>query len=249
MKLYHSFASIYADGPYTNFSLRMAEFLPDILSKFDLRLSNILDIACGEGSFAIEMARKGYQVTGLDLSLPMLQIAGANAKAKQVDVSFINQDMRAMTFNHEFDLVTCWYDSLNYLLTIDDLQRAFDGAARAIKKGGIFIFDINTIYGISVIWQRNRIVIEQDTPDVLEIHRMSFDKEKNNAEMRITGFAREGELWNRIDEIHTVHGFDLEEIHRCAKQSGFKELACWGDIRNLTPPTDESGKILFVLRK
>lgn len=249
MKIYQSFATIYAKGPYTKFSLRMAELLPDIQSKFDLKPTAVLDLACGEGTFAIEMAKSGYQATGIDISLPMLQIAKAKADAEQVDVSFINQDIRAMSFENRFDLVTCWYDSLNYLLTTDDLLEAFHGAARALKKDGLFVFDMNTIYGLSVIWRGHPLVIEQDTPDLMEIHRITYDDDTSNAELRITCFVKEGEHWNRFDESHTVHGFSLNEIRQCAKEAGLKELACWGNLSEMTEPAPDSGKVLFVFEK
>jgi len=244
-----SFAEFYATGPYTDYSRRMAELLPSILGMFDFRPSAILDIACGEGTFAIALAKNGDKVTGVDLSPPMLQIADVKARAEQVDVTFINQDMRSMLFENDFDLVTCWYDSLNYLLTTDDLLKTFRGVYRALKDTGLFIFDMNSIYALSVIWQQNPCEIEQDTPTMLEIHRKTYNNESNNAQLHITCFLKDGEHWSRTEEIHTVHGFSLREIRDCLEASGLREVACWGSIRNLTEPAPDSGKVWFVCQK
>jgi ubiquinone/menaquinone biosynthesis C-methylase UbiE len=249
MELYHSFAPFYAKGPYPDYSKRMAELLPEILNKFNTHPSTILDMACGEGAFAIAMAKCGFKVTGVDLSLAMLQIAQERAKEEQVEIKLINQDIRTLSISEEFDLVTCWYDSLNYLLTTEDLRNAFCGAARGLRDGGLFIFDLNTIYALSVIWQRNPSVIEQDTPTMLEIHQMTYDSERDNATMHITGFLKKEEFWSRFDETHVVHGFTIEEIRECINQAGLKEMACWGDIRNMTEPKPDSGKVWFVTQK
>ncbi len=249
MNTYQSFAPFYARGPYPDYSLRMAELLPEILNKFRASPSTILDMACGEGSFAIAMAKRGIQATGVDLSLPMLQIAKEKAKEEQVEIRFINQDLRSLSFKSEFDLVTCWYDSLNYLLTTEDLLGAFSGASRALKDDGLFIFDLNTIYALSVIWQQEPCAIEQDLPDILEIHRKSFDNDTNNATLKITGLLKEQESWKRIDETHIVHGFTLDEIRECVERAGLNEIACWGSILKMTEPVSDSGKVWFVTRK
>jgi len=249
MKFYQSFSEIYASGPYPEYSRRIAELLPAVLNKFDIHPSDILDMACGEGTFAVIMAKEGYRVTGIDLSLPMLQIARQKTRSEEVEIDFINQDMRTMSFNGQFDLVTCWYDSLNYLLTLDDLLKALRGAYDALKKDGLFIFDMNTIYGLSVVWQRYPCEIHQDKPDLLEIHRKTFDTETNNARLHITGFKKEGQSWSRIDETHTEHAFSLNEIDQCIESSGLEKLACWGNLREMAPPVADSGRIWIVCRK
>ena len=123
----------------------MAETLPTILEKFNIKPQEILDIACGEGTFAVEMAKRGFRVVGVDISKEMLKFAKEKAKNENVNVEFIYGDMRSLGFNEEFDLATCWYDSLNYLLTLKDLEKAFAGVYKALKKDELFIFDMNTI--------------------------------------------------------------------------------------------------------
>jgi len=164
-------------------------------------------------------------------------------------VEFLLQDMRSLPFEERFDLVTCWFDSLNYLLELEDLERTFAGACRALKKSGLFIFDMNTIYGLAVNWQRLPCYVQQDTPWLFEIHRPSYDCEKNIATLRITGFMKEGDRWTRMDEEHKERGYTLEEIRQCLKEVGLQELACWGNLQEMSEPKPDSDRVWFVMQK
>ena len=140
MDIYQRFAYFYAQGPYPQYSEGMAKLLPATLERFEAQPQTVLDLACGEGTFAVAMAKKGFQVTGVDLSPQMLQLAKERAEKGNANVEFALQDMRALSFEESFDLATCWFDSLNYLLELEDLEKTFAGVYRALKKPGLFIF-------------------------------------------------------------------------------------------------------------
>jgi ubiquinone/menaquinone biosynthesis C-methylase UbiE len=249
MSIYEEFAYFYAKGPYLQYSERMVELFPAVLERFDAQPQAILDMACGEGTFAVAMAKRGFQVTGVDQSPQMLQFARERAERENVKVEFLLQDMRSLPFEDRFDLVTCWFDSLNYLLELEDLKKTFAGACRALKKAGLFIFDMNTIYGLAVNWQRLSCYVQQDTPWLFEIHRSSYDFEKNVATLRITGFMKEGDRWTRMDEEHKERGYTLEDIRQCLKAADLQELACWGNLMEMSEPKPDSGRVWFVVQK
>jgi len=253
MGLYREFALLYTKGPYPEYSRRVAELLPRVLERFGLKPKRVLDLACGEGTFAVELAKRGYQVTGVDLSPEMLSLAREKAKEAGVEVRFVEQDMRDLKLDERFDLVTCWYDSLNYLLEHDELVKTFHNVARVLSPGGLFIFDMNTRYGLAVGWQRHPCTVEVDRPDLFIAHRPSYDYERNIATLRITGFIkekeREGECWRRVDEEHKERGYTLEEIREGLKRAGLEELACWGNLREMAPPKPDSGRVWFVAEK
>ena len=75
MTQYGDFAKTYAEGDYTNHSGKMAEILPGLLSEYDIDAEKILDLACGEGTFARKTTGNGYEVKGIDLSEELIQIA------------------------------------------------------------------------------------------------------------------------------------------------------------------------------
>ncbi len=249
MSIFGRFAYFYAKGPYPQYSEKMAKLLPTVLARFDAQPQTILDIACGEGAFAVAMAKKGFQVTGVDRSPQMLEFAKERAERENAEVEFLHQDMRSLSFDARFDLVTCWFDSLNYVLELEGIQKTFAGAYRALKKAGLFIFDMNTVYGLAVDWQREPCYVQQNSPEMFEIHFPSYDFDKNIATTRITGFAKEGDRWIRVDEEHKERGYTLEEIRRCSQAVGFQELACWGNLEEMSEPRPNSGRAWFVMQK
>jgi ubiquinone/menaquinone biosynthesis C-methylase UbiE len=249
MALFEKFAYIYAKGEYTGFSRRMAELLPSVLQAYGVSPRTILDVACGEGTFAVAMAEKGFTVTGLDISPNMLKSARDRAGNANVNVEFVLGDMRLLDFETEFDLVTCWFDSLNYLLDLDRLRSAFKGVYRALRPGGLFIFDMNTIHGLAVIWGRSSCYVEHDTSQIFEVHRQEYDHERNMATMKITGFLKEGNTWIRIDEDHRERGYRIDDIAGCLNDCGFDELARWGNLEEMTELRADSGRVWFVARR
>ncbi len=255
MAIYDGFARLYAKGPWTQHSRKMAELLPALLKRFDFSPKTLLDLACGEGTFALAMAKLGYEVTGVDASPKMLELARGKARSEGVDVEFSLGDMRQLPFRESFDLITSWFDSLNYLLTIDDLCQTFTRVSQALKPDGLFIFDMITPYGLmsyarsSVSLGENSIFMPADTPDLLVINRSEYDHGKNIATWHLTGFIREGEAWQRVDEEHKERGYNLSEITQSFGQAGFKEFASYGDLAQMSEPRPESKRVWFVLRK
>lgn len=249
MSFYERFAYFYTKGPYPQYSERMVELLPPVLARFDAQPQSILDIACGEGTFAVAMAKKGFRVTGVDRSPQMLQFAKERAERENAEVEFLLQDMRRLLFDERFDLATCWFDSLNYVLELEGIQKTFAGVHRALKKAGLFVFDMNTVYGLAVDWQREPCYIQQNSPEIFEIHFPSYDFEKHIATTSILGFAKAGDGWIRMDEEHKERGYTLEEIRQCSQAVGFQELACWGSLEEMSELRPNSGRVWFVMQK
>lgn len=103
--------------------------------------ATILDLACGTGRHAVELASRGYQVVGFDLSLAMLARAADEAQDRKQKINFVQGDMREMTFEETFDGVFSWNTSFGYF---DEEKNAAVIAKvhRALKKGGQFLLDV-----------------------------------------------------------------------------------------------------------
>ena len=249
MAIYEEFAEIYSRGSYADFSTKMAELLPGVLARLAFRPQSILDLACGEGSFAAAMAAKGYEVTGVDVSDRMLAYAREKASSGGSSVKFVRSDMRTLDFDEAFDLVTCWFDSLNYVVDPDDLGSTLAGIHRALRQDGLLIFDMNTVYGLAVTWREYPVWIQHDEDNMFEVHRADYDFETNIATMRITGFVKDGTTWRRIDEEHRERAYSQVEIRKLLASAGFQVLACWGSLSDMSEATPESGRVWYVAKK
>lgn len=247
--MYNDFARFYVRGDWPRYSAQMARILPSVLEHFGLWPAKILDLACGEGTFAIAMAKRGLRVTGVDLSPDMLAIARERSAKEGIEVNFIQQDMRSLMLRGRFDLVTCWFDSLNYLLEIDDLAQTFTGVSRVLDKNGVFIFDVNTIRALAVEWVREPCYVHLDSRDFFLASVPQYDAATRIASLHITGFARENEGWVRVDEVHRERGYTLREIRQCLRRAGLRELACWASLDNMEKPRRSTARVWFAARR
>ncbi len=247
--MYNDFARFYARGDWPRYSAQMARILPSVLEHFGLWPRNVLDLACGEGTFAVALAKKGLRVTGVDLSPDMLGIARERAAKERLEVRFLQQDMRSLRLRGRFDLVTCWFDSLNYLLEIEDLAQTFGGVSRVLDQNGIFIFDFNTIRALSVEWVREPCYVHLNSRDLFLASVPRYDPSTRIASLHITGFAREDEGWVRVDEVHRERGYTLKEIRQCLKRAGLREVACWASLDRMDRPRRSTARVWFAARK
>jgi SAM-dependent methyltransferase len=248
MSVYGEFARIYAAGDYCEFSRKMGEYLPAALDALEVSPRTVLDIACGEGTFALAAAGMGYSVTGVDFSEQMLGFARDSIRRDGADVALVRADMRALPFAGGFDLATCWFDSLNYILDPEDLRAVFREVALALNRYGLFIFDMNTIHGLAVNWREHPCYVRRDADGIFEVHRQGYDFETGLAFMHITGFIRDGTTWKRIDEEHRERGYSQQDIARYLGDAGFEVLASWGSFRDRSEPDGDTPRVWYVAK-
>lgn len=103
--------------------------------------ASVLDVACGRGRHARQLARRGYRVTGFDLSERALQTARTRAAEEELEIEFLQGDMREMSFAEEFDGAVNLFTSFGYFESDDEHERVICNIARALKPGGWFVQD------------------------------------------------------------------------------------------------------------
>lgn len=102
----------------------------------------VLDLACGTGRHALEFARRGFRVTGVDRTVRYLETARRGARDEGLDVEFVQADMRRVTGHGEFDIVLSLFSSLGYFEDADDDLRVLRNAHRSLKPGGRFLLEL-----------------------------------------------------------------------------------------------------------
>lgn len=112
--------------------------------------NRVLDICCGAGRHSVEMALRGFKVTGFDLSGFLIKEAQNHLRQTLVqglDVKFLKKDMRNFNFRSSFDLAINIFTSFGYFDNDKENFKVFRNAANSLKKGGFFVFDyLNSIY-------------------------------------------------------------------------------------------------------
>ncbi len=247
MSIYERYAAIYDRSGQIGFSLRMVPYLLELLEKRGFRGQAMLDLACGTGTVALALASRGWRAYGVDASAAML--AEARRKAAEVGLPLLlsQQDMRSFLLPERVDLVTCLFDSLNYMLTVEDLQLTFARVAAHLKPGGLFIADMNTIYALSEIWDHNTYF--SDSEELAVIMESEYEREARIARVRLVAFARrpseDGGLYERIEETHVERAYPERTVAAAIARGGLEVLERY-ECFTFDPPTSRTPRICWL---
>ncbi|RKY97759.1 MAG: hypothetical protein DRQ10_08195 [Candidatus Hydrothermota bacterium] len=216
------------------------DYVEELFKLFRVRPHKILDIGCGTGTPTIVLARRGYEVVGIDVSEDMLRIARDKTRTMP-NVRFYLADVRRFNLENEapFDAAISLFDSLNNILRENELFEAFRHVRAHLRPKAPFLFDMNTIYALEHYWGDKTRVREHEK--IVSIWRTKFIKFKSLSQLHITLFVPEGDesqgLYRRIDEIHVEKGYPLIVLRRLLQKAGFHEVHIFQHLtRN---PADE----------
>jgi SAM-dependent methyltransferase len=202
-------------------TLREVEFISEALTAAPG--SEILDVGCGYGRHAIELVQRGFNVTGLDLSLPLLIRAADEAQRRALSVNFVHADMREMAFEKQFDGAYSMLTSFGYFDEETNLRVA-ERIGRALKPGGRFLLDIlNRDYVVAdlpvrVWWEGTGCV-------VLEEVDFNFHTSRINTHRSVVF-----EDGRQLEQELSVRAYSLHEIGRLLRQAGFRVIDVSGGL-------------------
>lgn len=245
MGIYERYAEIYDQSGQITFSLRMIPYLSEILEERGFEGKTMLDLACGTGTVALAFASRGWTVYGVDASAAMLAQARRRAGEAGQTLLLSQQDMRSFTLPERVDLVTCLFDSLNYLLRVDDLERTFSRVAAHLKPGSLFICDMNTIWALSEIWDHNTYFSESEGLSV--VMQSDYNEETHLAAVGLVAFVKRGELYERIEETHVERAYPEPIVDAAMERAGLEVLEHY-EAFTLNPPTPRSPRVLRIAR-
>jgi len=246
MNNYRRFAHVYDNMGEDRFSERMVEYTRRILARLHYNPRSILDLACGTGTAAVLWAEDRIDTWGVDRSSDMLEMARKKAREHKVKIEFSRQDMTAFTMPRQFDLVTCYFDSLNYLLTLDDLTACFQAVNKILYPGAYFIFDVNTPEAMKILWDSQ--VYADENEDMAWIWKNYYFPKAKQAEVKATFFVRQGDLWEKFEEIHAERGYTVTEIRKVLRSAGLKEIKIY-DCLKFKKFTRKSMRLAVVAQK
>jgi SAM-dependent methyltransferase len=122
-----------------------------ILEQLHLPLgSRVLDLACGHGRHSLELSSRGYDVTGVDLSGQSLAIARSAASERGLNATFLDADMRGLTFDSEFHAALILFSSFGYLEDEEEDQRVLESMQRSLRPNGSAIIDVLNLHWLGI---------------------------------------------------------------------------------------------------
>lgn len=225
-------------------------YLKQLITAWHPTASRVLDVACGTGRSTAALRAQGFCVTGCDLSEPML----AQARSKFPDVEFFQADMRDLTgVTERYDVVNCMDDALNFLLSDEDLGRAFHSAAAVLESDGLYVADTNTLHAYRTSYAEDAVT---DRGDVLFAWQglTAPDAEPGcQASAHLTVFVRgSAHAWIRQSSPHLQRHHPPARVEALLQAAGLELVATAGLLHGeLTDPSDDlrDVKTIYVARK
>lgn len=185
--------------------------------------AELLDVGCGYGRHALELANHGFKLTGLDLSLPMLIRAADHAQRRGLAVNFVHADMREMTFDSQFDGAYCMLSSFGYFDEEANLRVA-NAICKALKPGGRFLLDIiNRDYLVGDL--PSRVWWEGDGCVVLE--EVDFNFHTSRVLIRRSVVFGNG---RQTEQEISLRAYSLHEVGKLLRQAGLRVLDVSGSL-------------------
>jgi ubiquinone/menaquinone biosynthesis C-methylase UbiE len=201
--------------------------------------AHVLDIACGVGRHSIELARRGYHVTGLDLSPALLKIAAQRAERAGVQVNWVRADMREIPFTNQFDAAFNIFSSWGYLESESEDEKVLSAVARALKPGGAFLLETQHRDRLIQGFQSN---IWHEGIGVLVLEERSFDLLSSRLIANWTALYDDG---RRRQWRMTTRQYTAAELRRMLETVGFVVTQSFGNYDG-SPLTLESARLILV---
>lgn len=211
----------------------------------------ILDLCCGTGQLASIFLKKGYNVTGIDLSENMLYYAKENNKkyVKKSKAEFIKGNASDFSLNKKYGLVVSTYDSLNHLEDEKSLKKCFQLVYKVLSKGGFFIFDLNTLVGIKKNWRKTSFIDDQEM--TIKI-KGSFNEKENRGSTSISGFVRKKDgSYERFTEVIFNKCFEMYKVKKLLNKAKFEEIY-FAKVDDLSKPIEnpeEENRVFIIAKK
>ena len=249
---YTSFAEVYDkfmdNIPYEEWYV----YLRGLLERFGCRGGLAAELGCGTGNMTELLAAGGYDMIGIDNSEEMLSIAMEKRGESGLDILYLLQDMREFELYGTVGAIVSVCDSMNYLTEYEDLVQVLRLANNYLDPGGVFIFDLNTVYKYREV-MGNRTIAE-DREHESFIWDNSYDEETRINEYDLSIFMDSGmeeggvPLYHKYEETHYQRAYTLEEVERAVEEAGMRLEAVYGAFTE-EAPREDSERIYVIARE
>ncbi len=244
--IYGGFASVYDafmdDIPYDMWFA----YLKKALEENGVAEGIVVDLACGTGEMTWRLEQAGYDMIGVDLSPDMLQIAREKCGS---DVLFLCQDMQELDLYGSAAAMVCICDGMNYLCSVESLEKAFGRVSLFLDAGGIFIFDMKTEYFYREVLGNRTFTDNRE--DISYIWENEYHGSERVNEYLLTVYElvdRERDLFVRTDELHRQKAYPPEEVIGCLERQGFSDVRVYEAFTE-NAPGQTASRICFLAMK
>ena len=225
-----------------------ASYIERVFDRFlPQRPSLVLDLGCGTGRMTRTLSARGYDMIGVDGSEDMLSEAYAKGAG---GILYLLQDMRSFELYGTVGAVVSCLDSINYLLTEQDVTACLRCVHTYLDPDGLFIFDVNTPHKFEQVYGDNAYILESETEDGGLVYcgwQNEYDKASGLCRFYLSLFEETEHGYVRSDEEQTERCYQRAALERMLTACGFEVLGFYGDY-DLAEPTDTAERWYIVAR-
>lgn len=247
MDAYAGFASVYDmfmdNIPYEEW----CRYLTGLLREQGVEDGLVLDLGCGTGTLTRLLADEGYDMIGVDLSDEMLEMAMEKEAEEPKGILYLMQDMREFELYGTVRAIVSICDSMNYMLDYEDFVEVLRLANNYLDPGGVFIFDLNTIYKYKETMGETTIAENREESSF--IWENFYDEDEQINEYDLTLFIREEDgRYQKQEEVHYQKAYDLDTVKQAIAEAGMDFVAVY-DAFTKAAPKEDSERIYVIARE
>ncbi len=217
--------------------------------------AKVIELACGTGNITLRLAKKGLNITALDVSEEMLTEAEKKLSKKdnvnlRKNIRFVNQDMRYFDLGNGYEAIFCICDGFNYILTEKELVMVFKKCFDALKAGASLVFDISSIWKLENILGNNSFKENREEYEIYWFN--SYDEESRVVELDLTFLMPEKNndviLYRKFQEHHIQRGYTSNEIKEMLEYAGFQDINVFG-TDGISEEREKDERVFFSAKK
>ena len=218
---------------YPHTTLQDCDFLEHAFATFGRDVRRVLDIACGTGRHALEMARRGYSVTGIDISEDMLKAAGLKAAHEGLSIELIAQDMRDLAAVEAYDATYIMFNTIALLTENDDLIDFMDSAFDCLAPSGLFVVQTGNLWAYIAGGKLSNSVYNSED-EVAGVRRAQHTEIIIGPYNNLIGHRDQSRYWKDglelppKQEAFDARVFSVNEFDLLCRLTGFRILQVYG---------------------
>ena len=208
----------------------------------------VLDLGCGTGRMTLELGRRGYDMTGVDYSVEMLDIARENAESEGLSdrMLWLCQDITEFELYGTVDVTVSCLDTINHLTQPNELSACLSLVHNYLIPDGLFIFDVNGKYKFENVYANQSYVIEDESSFC--VWQNFYNEKSRICDFYISMFEEcEDGRYERYDEEQRERMYTLRSLKKQLKDSGFEFIGAYSDF-DFSEGSDEDERIYIVAR-
>ena len=222
------------------------QFIKTVFDKYSSDIKVVLDVACGTGTLTQKLSEMGYEMIGVDASESMLSVAQSKNVKSENQILYLCQDMEDIDLYGTVDAAVCTLDSINHIEDKSSVNEMFKKVSLFMNRGGVFMFDVNSLYKHRDVLGNNTFIYETD--NVYCVWQNFYEESDSSVDFELDFFERDEDVYIRNFESFTEFYYSDEELTEMLEDSGFEILKrCNG--WSFDEPDDETERIIYIARK